>query len=75
MRQSCGHLRSGGSCTSMANLSGAELQVYSLEEIVAEKLRALLQQADLFEKTRLEPFTSPGLLRPLASTRVNMATA
>ena len=29
---------------------GAELQVYSLEEIVAEKLRALLQQAEMFER-------------------------
>ena len=28
----------------------AELQVYSLEEIVAEKLRALLQQAEMFER-------------------------
>lgn len=28
----------------------AEVQVYSLEEIVAEKLRAILQQADLFER-------------------------
>ena len=28
----------------------AELQVYSLEEIVAEKLRALLQQAKMFER-------------------------
>jgi predicted nucleotidyltransferase component of viral defense system len=28
----------------------AGIQVYSLEEIVAEKLRALLQQADLFER-------------------------
>ena len=28
----------------------AELQVYSLEEIVAEKLRALLQQAEIFER-------------------------
>ena len=28
----------------------AELKVYSLEEIVAEKLRALLQQAELFER-------------------------
>ena len=29
---------------------GAELQVYSLEEVVAEKLRALLQQAEMFER-------------------------
>ncbi len=29
---------------------GAELQVYSLEEIVAEKLRALLQQAEMLER-------------------------
>ena len=28
----------------------ATLQVYSLEEVVAEKLRALLQQADMFER-------------------------
>ena len=28
----------------------AEVKVYSLEEIVAEKLRALLQQADMFER-------------------------
>ncbi len=28
----------------------AEVKVYSLEEIVAEKLRALLQQADVFER-------------------------
>ena len=28
----------------------AEMKVYSLEEIVAEKLRALLQQAELFER-------------------------
>ena len=28
----------------------AEVQVYSLEEVVAEKLRAILQQADMFEK-------------------------
>ena len=28
----------------------AELQVYSLEEIVSEKLRALLQQAEMFER-------------------------
>ena len=28
----------------------AEVQVYSLEEVVAEKLRALLQQADMFER-------------------------
>ena len=27
-----------------------DLQVYSLEEVVAEKLRAILQQADMFEK-------------------------
>ena len=45
----------------------AELQVYCLEEIVVEKLRALLQQAEMFERTGLEPFKSSGLLRPLAS--------
>ena len=28
----------------------AEVKVYSLEEIVAEKLRALLQQAEMFER-------------------------
>ena len=28
----------------------ARLQVYALEEVIAEKLRALLQQADLFER-------------------------
>ena len=28
----------------------AEVQVYSLEEVVAEKLRAILQQADMFER-------------------------
>ena len=28
----------------------AEVQVYSLEEVIAEKLRAILQQADMFEK-------------------------
>ena len=28
----------------------AEVQVYSLEEVIAEKLRAILQQADMFER-------------------------
>ena len=28
----------------------AEIPVYSLEEVVAEKLRAILQQADMFER-------------------------
>ena len=31
-------------------LLDAEVQVYSLEEVIAEKLRAILQQADMFER-------------------------
>ena len=44
----------------------AEVKVYSLEEIVAEKLRALLQQVRNVREERLEPLTRPRLLRPLA---------
>ena len=40
----------------------AEVQVYSLEEVIAEKLRAILQQADMFERARVEPLEGARLL-------------
>ena len=46
-----------------------DVQVYSLEEVVAEKLRALLQQADMFERRGWSRSTRPRLLRRLASPR------
>ena len=47
----------------------AEVKVYSLEEIVAEKLRALLQQAEMFEKRGWSRSRARDLLRPLARAR------
>ena len=47
----------------------AEVKVYPLEEIVAEKLRALLQQAQMFEMRGWSRSRARALLRPLARAR------
>ena len=63
-------LQGGGrSSITTTSRSIAQVKVYSLEEIVAEKLRALLQQAEMIREARLESLTRPRLLRPLASAR------
>ena len=53
----------------------AEILVYPLEEIVAEKLRALLQQAAMFEARGWKPLARPRLLRPLARARCFVRSA